>query len=119
MQIKINGVEIAAYPTEFTVTPLDLDNGETTTRSADGTLHRERITVKRQIDMSFGVLEWSVLATLLQSMGDTFFQVYYPDPMDYRYVTRTFYVGNRPCPAAVSQKGKLYWKGLKITLTER
>ena len=119
MQIKINGVEIAEYPTEFTVTPLDVDNAETTNRAADATLHRDRIAEKRQIDMSFGLIEWPVMATLLQSMSNPYFEVYYPDPMEGNYVTKTFYVNNRPCQAAVEQKGKLYWKGLKFTLTER
>lgn len=119
MNIKINGVEIAEYPKEFSVTVLDIDNGDTTTRTANGVLNRDRITTKRQIDMSWGVVEWSKIASVLQAMSNTFFEVYYPDPMEGTYTTKTFYVGNRPAPVAVSAKGKILWNGLKVTLTER
>jgi hypothetical protein len=119
MDLKVNGVDIAAYPKEFAVTALDLDDGEATVRTADGTLNRDRVTVKRQIDMTFAALKWSAMAALLQSMADTFFDLYYPDPMEGTYVTKTFYVGNRPCPAAIFRDNDIYWSGLKITLTER
>lgn len=119
MILKINGVNIAESPKEFSVTPMDLDDGSTTVRTADGILHRDRIAVKRQIEMSWGLLKWATLATLLQSMSNTFFEFYYPDPMEGTYVTKTFYVGNRPCPAALSQNGEIYWKDLKVTLTEK
>ncbi len=119
MELKINGVKVAEYPKEFSVTILDIDNGESTTRTADGILNRDRITTKRQIDMSWGILEWSKLASILQSMANTFFEVYFPDPMEGRYITKTFYVGNRPSPVAVSSNGKILWNGVKVTLTER
>ena len=121
MLIKINNVEIAAYPKAdgFTVTPLDLDNAESTTRTADGTLNRVWITVKRQIDMTFGILTWAQIASILQAMSDVYFDFYYPDPMAGAYVTKKLYVGNRPAPFAVEVDGEMYWNGLKITLTEQ
>jgi hypothetical protein len=119
MLLKINEVEIAEYPSEFSVTTMDLDNGDSTTRSANGTLNRDRIAVKRQITMGWGLIEWSKLAKILQAMANMYFQLYYPDPMDGVYATKTFYVGDRPCPVAVEQNGKMYWLGVKVTLTER
>lgn len=119
MLLKINGNEIAEYPSEFTVTILDIDDGETTTRTADGTLTRDKIAVKRQIDMSWGLLKWDKISDILQAMQDLFFEFYYPDPMSGCYETKTFYVGNRPAPAALSKDGEIYWSGLKLTLTER
>lgn len=119
MLIQINGVEIAAYPKDFSVTTLDLDNSDSTIRSFDGTLNRDRIAVKRQIDMTFGPLNWVQVSALLTSMQAVFFTVYYPDPMDGNYATRTFYVGNRPTPFAFNQNGTIIWEGLKITLTEQ
>jgi hypothetical protein len=118
MLIKINGVEIAAYPKEFTVTTLDLD-AETTARTADGTLNRDRVTVKRQIDMTFSILTMAQVSGILQSMKDIYFDVEYPDPMIGDYTTKAFYVGNRPTPMAIEKNGVIYWDGLKITLTER
>jgi len=119
MLIKINGTEIAEYPTEFSVTPLDLDNGDSTTRTADGTLSRDRVAVKRQIEMAWGVLDWATISSLLQSMSGVFFDFYYPDPMDGAYATRTFYVGNRPTPFAMNKGSTILWEGLKVTLTEK
>ena len=119
ISLKIDGIEIAAYPKEFSVTPLDIDNGESTLRTADGTLNRDRVAVKRQIEMTFGILKWAEMSSLLQSMSGVFFEFYYPDPMDGIYVTRTFYVGNRPTPFAVSEGEDINWNGLKIVLTQR
>ena len=119
MLLKIDSVEIAAYPKEFTVTPLDIDNGESTVRTADGTLTRDRVAVKRQIDMSWGVLKWDEIASILTAMSPVFFDFYYPDPVDGEYVTKTFYVGNRPSLAALSKDGEILWSGLKLTLTEQ
>ncbi|WHH58489.1 DUF6711 family protein [Petroclostridium sp. X23] len=119
MLLKINNTEISVYPKEFTVTPLDIDNGESTVRTADGTLNRDRVAVKRQIEMSWGVLSWEDVSSILQAMQDVFFDFYYPDPMTGQYETKTFYVGNRPTPAALSKNGQILWSGLKVTLTEK
>jgi len=118
MQIKINNIEIAT-PSEFSVTVSDLDNGESTVRTADGTLNRDRIAVKRQIDITWPPLKWSDTSTLLQAMSGVFFEVYYPDPMTGQYVTKTFYAGNRPAPVAIVKDSEIYWGGLKVTLIER
>lgn len=119
MLIKIDNVEIAAYPAEFSVTTLDMDNADSTVRTADGTLNRDRVTVKRQIEASWWVLDWAAMSALLQQMSGVFFDLYYPDPMDGTYATRTFYVGNRPTPFALNKNGTILWSGLKVTLTEK
>lgn len=119
MLLKINGVEIAEYPEKFIPTILDIDDSDTSVRMSDGTLNRNRIAVKRQLEMSWGVLEWEAVSSILKAMENVFFDVYYPDIMSGQYETRTFYVGNRPAPFVVSQGGRIMWSGLKITLTEK
>ncbi|MNB97781.1 hypothetical protein D3C75_450130 [compost metagenome] len=119
MQLKINGTEIAVYPSAFSPTILDLDDGDSTVRTADGTLNRDRVAVKRQIDLSWGVLTWNEISALLRSMDGVFFDFYYPDPMTGKYETKSMYVGNRPAPVAVSKDGQILWSGLKVTLTEK
>ncbi len=118
MVIKIGGVTLPESPTEFTVTLLDIDD-DSSVRTADGTLTRDRIAVKRQIEMSWGIIKWSSLSAIMQQLSPVFFSVYYPDPLTGTYQTKTFYVGNRPCPAALSQDGEIFWKDLKVTLTEQ
>ena len=119
MVIKINDVEIAAYPKEFSVTTLDIDDGDSTVRTANGNLNRARVAVKKQIDMSWGVLEWAEISSILQAMSGVFFNLYYPDPMNGGYVTKSMYVGNRPAPFCVEDSGSVKWSGLKVTLTEQ
>lgn len=118
MELRVNGVEIAAYPIEFKPTILDLDDADTTARTADGMLGRDRITVKRQIEMSFNALRWEELSAILQSMGDVFFEFYYPDSLAGQYETRRFYVGNRSAAIAIERDGVMWWTGLQMTLTE-
>ena len=119
MLLKINDVEIASYPNEFNVTTLDLDNSESSVRTADGTLTRDRVAVKKQIVMGWGLLKWSEISSILSAMSDVFFEVYYPDPMAGEYLTKTFYVGNRPALTSLSKDGEIYWSGLSLTLTEQ
>lgn len=121
MLLKVNGEEIAAYPLEFTCTILDLDDAESTTRTANGALNRDRVAVKRQIEMTFNPLPWATMSTLLRQMRDSFFSFYYPDPMTGKYETKTVYVGNRPAPVAMHNEktGAMWWGQLQITLTEQ
>lgn len=119
MLLKVNGTEIAVYPATFQPTVMDLDDGETTVRTADGTLNRARVAVKRQIEMSWGVITWAQMSALLKSMSGVFFDFYYPDPMSGKYETKRMYVGNRPAPVAISQGDDILFNGLKLTLTER
>lgn len=119
MELKVNGALLVQAPTEFKVTTQDLDDADTTIRTADGLLHRDRITVKRSIDLSWGLLSWADISSILQAMSGMFFEFSYPDPMDGGYTTRNFYVGNRPAPAALSKDGTVYWSGLRVTIIEK
>ena len=121
MQLLINGQEIAAYPAPrgFRVIILDLDDADVTTRTADGTLQRERVAVKRQIEMSFPPLTMQQISGVLQQMKDVFFDFTYPDPMEGAVVTKRFYVGNRSAAVPFVKDGVIYWEGLEITLTEQ
>lgn len=119
MEFRINGEDIAVKPYEFQVTILDLDDADSTTRTADGTMTRDRVAVKRQIEISWNALQWGELSEILQSMGDVFFELYYPDSMTGQYEMRTFYVGNRSSPVAIEKNGVMWWSGLQLTLTEK
>lgn len=119
MQILINGQEIAVYPLEYRPTILDLDDGDSTTRTADGLLNRDRVAVKRQIEMTFSAMPASKMSQLLRSMRNVFFDVTYFDPMDGKQATKTMYVGNRTTPMAFQKNGVIWWESMQITLTER
>lgn len=118
MELKVNGALIPS-PKEFKVTVLDIDNGETTVRTSDGTLNRDRVAVKRQVDLAWGILTWLEASIILQAISGVYFELYYPDPMAGAYITKTFYVGNRPSPVAFSKDGNIFWNDFSMTLTER
>ncbi|MCL6456913.1 MAG: hypothetical protein K6T85_02795 [Gorillibacterium sp.] len=118
MYLAINGLEIVAYPAELTVKIVDIDAEGGTTRTADAQLTRDRIAVKRQLDMSFNALTWERLSSLLRSMSAPFFDFTYPDTMTGQQETKTFYVGDRSAPIAMMKNGVYWWRGLTLTLTE-
>jgi len=117
--LKIDNVEINVYPTSFIPSVLDLDNSESTQRSASGVLTRDRVAVKRKIELGFEVLTWTQISTLLQSMSNEFFELYYPDIMTGTYETKTFYVNDRTSPVLVTKGDDITWGGLNINLVEK
>lgn len=119
MYLAVNGVEIAEYPIEFKASIMDLDNGETTVRTADGSLSRDRIATKRQIEMTWNPMTWDKLSAILTAMTDEFFQFTYPDPLSGTQETRTMYVGDRTAAVAIIKNGVYWWDGLQMTLTEQ
>lgn len=123
-KLKIDNVEIAKMPNELKVTIQDLDYSTSgqVTRAIDGTLSRNRITVKRVIEMNYNALPWATMAALLTQMQDEFFEVYYPDPMTGSYETKTFYVSDRPAGVIKTQLntgGEIYWGASTFRLIEK
>ena len=113
--IKINGVDIATPKTyEATVTDLD---GETN-RNANGEMIRDRIAVKRKLNLEWGPLTQAEIQTLLNAVSSVFFTVTFPDPMS-GMVTKTMYVGDRTAPAYSFINGEVKWQGLKMNFIEK
>lgn len=113
--IKINGVDIATPKTyEATVTDLD---GETN-RNANGEMIRDRIAVKRKLNLEWGPLTQAEIQTLLSAVSSVFFTVTFPDPMS-GMVTKTMYVGDRTAPAYSFIDGEVKWQGLKMNFIEK
>ena len=113
--ISINGVQITAPKTyEATVTDLD---GESN-RNAKGELIRDRIAVKRKLNLEWGPLTQSEIQTLLNAVSSVFFTVTFPDPMS-GTITKTMYVGDRTAPAYQYVNGEVEWQGLKMNFIEK
>lgn len=113
--IKINGVDIAT-PKVFEVSISDID-GETN-RNANGDLIRDRITVKRKINLEWPPLTQSEIQTLLNAVSSVFFTVTFPDPQ-LGMITKTMYVGDRTAPAYQYKNGEVKWEGLKMNFIEK
>ncbi|MDU7947782.1 MAG: DUF6711 family protein [Clostridium sp.] len=113
--ISINGVAIAT-PKAYESTVTDLD-GETN-RNANGDLIRDRIAVKRKLNLEWGPLSQSEISTLLSAVSSVFFTVTFPDP-ELGMITKTMYVGDRTAPAYSFINGEVKWQGLKMNFIEK
>lgn len=113
--IKINGVAIAT-PKIYEATVSDLD-GESN-RNAAGQLIRDRIAVKRKLNLEWGPLSQSEIAPILNAVSGVFFTVTFPDPQ-LGIITKTMYVGDRTAPAYQYIDEEVNWSGLKLNLIEK
>lgn len=113
--IKINGVAIAT-PKIFEVTVSDLD-GESN-RNAKGEMIRDRIAVKRKVNLEWGTLEQSEMSKIFNAVSNVFFTVEFPDPQ-LGLITKTMYVGDRTSPAYSYIDNKIKWQGLKMNFIEK
>lgn len=115
--IQVNGVTIK-HPSKMTVTTSDID-GETT-RNAQGNLIRDRIAVKRKVELEFPPMTQTEMSTLLNAVSSVFFSVTYLDPKD-GIVTRTMYVGDRTSPMYRYGSGgsNVLWEGLTMNFIEQ
>ena len=113
--IKINGVAIAT-PKIYEATVSDLD-GESN-RNAAGQLIRDRIAVKRKLNLEWGPLSQSEVAPILNAVSGVFFTVTFPDPQ-LGVITKTMYVGDRTAPAYQYINEEVKWSGLKLNLIEK
>lgn len=115
--ISVNGNEIAS-PDTYEVVVADLD--ASANRSGNGTLFRDRVAVKRTINMSWSFLTGSQLSVLLNSVSSVFFTVSYLDPVTNGNKTGTFYVSDRNQGLAIRQSDGTYvWKGVSLSFVER
>lgn len=119
MDIKVNNTSLAKAPSKFAVTVMDLDDGESTQRASDGLLTRDRIAVKRKIQIGWDLLSMADASSVLSAFQDVFFDVTYPDPMVGSNVTKNFYAADRPASVAIDMGTGIYWSGIEFTLIER
>lgn len=115
--VSINGVPVPP-PDTYEVVISDLD--ASANRSANGTLFRDRVAVKRTINMSWLLLDSSELSRLLNSVSPVFVTVAYLDPLLNGMRTGEFYSADRPQGVAVKNAdGSYKWRDISISLIER
>lgn len=103
-------------PVKFNPTIADLDKSG---RTADGTMVRDRIAIKRKFEVEWGILDQNTMADLLHAMADVFFTLTYFDALENKVITKNFYAGDRNLIEPFVIDGKQYWKGLKTVFVER
>ena len=116
--IKINGVTITP-PSKMSVTISDVDSPNTT-RNARGDLIRDRVNVKRKVELEFPPMKQADISLLLGQIQDVFFDVTFLDPM-LGEITRTMYVGDRSTPLYKFGNGgsDILWENVKFNFVER
>lgn len=117
---------LAALPDPKTMKVLlqDIDSSATT-RSADGTMLRDRIVggaqAKRKIELTWPPMRTAEMSSILQAIADEFFWVEYPDPYTGSNRIAEFYAGDRTAPLYNSNlhgRGPL-WESLAVNFIEK
>ncbi len=115
--IRIAGADIPA-PTDYQVGIMDLD-GETS-RTASGLMVRDRVAVKRKLELAWKYLTPAEWSQILQAVSPPFVGVTYDDPESGELKTGTFYAGDRTAGAIDYSGGKVTgWKDVKFNLIEQ
>ena len=123
---KVGSEEFTALPTpsKMSLIVQDIDSANTT-RSANGTMLRDRVSggakAKRKLELEWAGMDAAKVATILQSIGDEFFQLEYPDTYTGEMRIAQFYTGDR---SADMYSYNLYgngilWKSLKANFIEK
>lgn len=111
---KIDGVTIPT-PSTYEAGIEDLSS-EQTGRTLDGVMHKDVVAVKDYYSCTWKVLSWEDIATILNAInGKPSFELTYADPrVPNRFITNTFYVGERTTPAMNLNDPKKTWKDLTL-----
>lgn len=113
--ININGIDITKYIKPYKVSLQDLDS-DSSVRNVKGEMMRDRIAVKRKIELEFGPLQNNDIKAILGAIAGVFFSVTFIDPLE-GHMTRQMYCGDRS--AALYNSNAELWTGLKFNLIER
>lgn len=113
--LVINGVNVVT-PKSMSVSISDIDGD--TGRNANGTIVRDRVAIKRKIELEWGMLTQAEISQLLNAVSSVFFNVTFIDPQQGQ-VTKTMYVGDRSAPVFSFNEKFKPWSGLKMNLIEQ
>ncbi|MDV3426667.1 MAG: hypothetical protein LIR50_05690 [Bacillota bacterium] len=115
--LSVNNTDLT-FPKSYSVILSDIDANSQ--RNANGELIRDRLCVKRKLEMQWQPLTQDEISIILTAVQDTFFDCTFLDPKD-GVITKTMYVGDRTAPAYIvdeeSNTGK--WNNLKMDFIEK
>lgn len=115
--LTVNGVKFP-NPSKMQVTIEDWD-ASTSERNANGDLMRDRVAVKRKIEVEYSLLTGEQMSLILKATEDVFFDVVYFDPQQNGFLTKTMYIGNRAPSFYVLRDGKVMYRDFKFSLIEK
>ena len=107
-------------PSEMQVTIQSYDGSESG-RTGDGTMHRDYVTDKRRIDLTWKVLSTQEMALLLSKIDPNIagpkFQLKYLDPQK-GYITLDVYVGDRVAAQYTFTDSQIAFRDFSIGLIQ-
>lgn len=106
IMLTVDGVSLPC-PSTFSWGLQDVSAGESG-RTDDALMHKNRVAQKRKIGLGWNGKNWQETARIMQAFNPEYINVTYPDMLDGKYETRTFYVGDRSAPV------KWWWAGKQI-----
>lgn len=95
--LVVDGHAISRDPSEMTW-GLQAVNASDAGRTQDGTMHTNRVTVKRKIALTWNIVHQSQAAEILKAFLPEYVSVTYFDPLDDQNETRKFYTGDMSAP---------------------
>lgn len=121
MTLKIDGVDITPYIAFRGVKWQRADvESESTTRTLDGTLKRNRVATKRRLDVTCRPLKTNEASLVLTAIMPVWVSVTYTDPQLGTDVTRTMYSNNNPASFLMkTSRGEEWWDGIAFPLIEK
>lgn len=111
-------------PKSMAVLLQDIDSASTT-RSANGTMLRDRVvggaSAKRKIELEWPPVNSANASLILQAMAAEFFYVEYPDPYTGQNRIAQFYTGDRSVPMYNHNLhgNGILWESIKVNLIEK
>lgn len=99
----------------------DLDSGDGSGRDQNGNMFRDRVTVKRKLEVTWLPLSAAKMSALLHAVDDIFFTISYPDAYTGGMRSMTCYIGDRAAPVMRydQQSGSWMWGGVSFSFIER
>lgn len=91
-----NGVAEGPIPSalEISIQDVDFDSG----RTADGTMHRNRVAVKKKLKITWPAMTPEKVSRCLQAVESTSVRVTFLDPLTNTRYSGNFYAGDRTVP---------------------
>lgn len=117
MVLKINGMDMLPYIAQNGIKwqRNDID-GANAGRTMDGTMHRQRVTMKTRLDITCLALPSEDAAKVLNAIFPEYVEVEYIDPQKGLTITQ-MYSNNVPATYIDTETDK--WEGIAFPLIER
>lgn len=115
--ITVDGVAVP-NPSKFEWSLNDV-SASTAGRTDDAIMHKDRISQKRKISLSWNIKSWEDTAQIMQAFNPEYFDVTYPDMLSGKYETRTFYRSDPSAPVKMWLDGKKRIETISFNIIER